>query len=63
MYNNDPREITAKFNCKCAESGVAIAKGTQCIYYPSSKSIFALNTKQAQEYYEWRADISMGYNY
>jgi hypothetical protein len=63
MYKNDPRVIDAKFNCICSESGASIKKGEQCIYYPLSKSVFKMNTRQAKEYYEWKQDIELGYNY
>jgi hypothetical protein len=63
MYQNDPRVINAKFNCTCAETGSAIKKGAECIYYPSSKSVFSMNTRQAVEYFEWKQDLAMGYNY
>jgi hypothetical protein len=35
-YNKDPRIITAKFPSECHESGEAIAKGDEIIYWPSS---------------------------
>ena len=63
MYQNDPRVINAKFNCTCSESGVAIKKGAECIYYPLSRSVFAMNTRQAVEYFEWKQDLAMNYNY
>jgi hypothetical protein len=63
MYKNDPRELIAKFDGTCAETGVIIKKGERCIYYPSSREIFHLNSKQAAEYYRWKADINMGFNY
>jgi len=63
MYKNDPRVINAKFNCICAESGAVIMKGAECIYYPSSRQVFSMNTKQAVEYFEWKQDLAMGYNY
>lgn len=62
-YNNNPREITAKFNSKCAETGKEIIKGEICIFFPSDKQVFHTDSKQAYNYYNWRADISMGYDY
>lgn len=61
--NNDPRVIRAKFDSKCAETGLEIKKGDSCIYYPSCKQVFHVNSKQAHEYREWKQDIDMGYNY
>ena len=63
MYKNDPRRITAKFNCICDESKKPIKKGEECIYYPLSKSVFRLDTKQAHEYFCWKSDLAQGYNY
>lgn len=63
MYKNDPRRITAKFNCLCSESKKPIKKGEECIYYPLSKSVFAMDTEQAREYFRWKQDIQLGYNY
>lgn len=63
MYKNDPRVINAKFNCICSESGASIKKGEECIYYPLSKSVFKMNTRQATEYFEYKQDLSFGYNY
>jgi len=62
-YKNDPREITAKFDGKCKETGKPIKKGETCIYYPSSREIFHPESKQATEYYNWKADINSGFNY
>lgn len=63
MYKNDPREITAKYDSICAETGKEIKRGDACIYYPTSKQVFTIDSKTAQEYREWKADIDMGYNY
>lgn len=63
MYKNDPRTISAKFNSVCAQTGKAIRKGDQCVYYPSSREVFHMDSPQALEYRNWRADISQGYNY
>ena len=49
-YNNDPREITARFNGKCQETGKTIKKGEKCLYYPIGKKVYALDSKQAYEY-------------
>lgn len=54
--NNDPRQIGAKYKCKCAETGQIINKGESCIYYPLNKQVFALNSKQAQEFREMMQD-------
>lgn len=62
-YANDPREIKAKFDGKCKETGRKIARGQSCIYYPSDKTIYHLNSKQAAMFRAWADDISQGANY
>lgn len=49
-YHNDPRRIQAKFDSKCAESGREIRKGDWCIYYPSSKQVFHIDSDQARQF-------------
>lgn len=61
--NRDPREITARFDSVCSESGRPIKKGETIIYYPTSKSVFKLDTNQAQEFYSWKQDLLMGHDY
>jgi hypothetical protein len=61
--NNDPREIRAKYDCICAETGKPIKTGEICVYYPSSKSVYHVDSKQAYEFRNWKADIDNGYNY
>lgn len=63
-YNNDPRQITARFNSFCAETGNEIKKGEQCIYYPASRQVFTLDSKQAQSFREQQFDAEvLGYSY
>ena len=61
--NQDPREITARFNSKCAETHKPIRKGEPCIYYPIGKKVFSMDSKQAYEFRNWKADVAMDYNY
>jgi hypothetical protein len=63
MYKNDPRIISAKFPSVCHETGKKIALGESCLYYPSDKTVYCLDSKQAVEFREWKADIDMGHNY
>lgn len=49
-YINDPKRIQAKFNCKCAETGKSISKGEWCVYYPSSKQVFHIDSDQARRF-------------
>lgn len=62
-YSNDPRTITAKFDCVCAETGKKISKGEPCVYYPMTKQVFHEDSNQAYEYRMWKADIEQGANY
>lgn len=59
----DPREITARFDSKCAETGKAIKKGDTCVYYPSSRKVYHVDSDQAYQYRQWRADLAMGFDY
>ena len=61
--NNDPRIIACKFESVCDETGEVLKRGTRAVYYPGSREVFSLDSKQAQEYREWKADIDNGYNY
>lgn len=63
MFKNDPRIISAKFPSICKETGKKISKGDSCLYYPYDRTVFSLESKQAQEYYSWKQDIDRGYNY
>jgi len=60
---NDPREIIAKFDSKCHETGKIIKKGERCIYYPVGKKVFCLESKQAHSFRSWMADLNLGYDY
>ena len=62
-YKNDPRVITARFDSTCAETGQTIKKGDKCIYYPLTKKVFTMDSKQATEFYEYQHDLDMGYDY
>ena len=62
--NNDPRQITARFNCFCAETGKTILKGDSCVYYPIGKKVFHLDSKQASDFKSYQFDIDvLGGNY
>ena len=64
MYRDDPREIVARFNSKCAETGREIKKGETCIYYPKGKKVYHVDSKQAEEFRSWSFDCNMlGENY
>lgn len=50
-YSNDPREITARFDSLCDETKKQIKKGEKCIYYPRTRKVFHVDSKQAAEFY------------
>jgi hypothetical protein len=65
-YNNsnrDPYELIVKYDGVCAETGVKLCKGAKAIYYPTSKTMYAIDSNQAREYYTWRNDLAMGHDY
>ena len=63
-YNNDPKEIKARFTGRCSETGKKIMRGESCIYYPSTKQILHLDSKQAYEFKLWWEDVNiLGGNY
>ena len=63
-YSNDPRVLVARFDSKCAETGKTIKKGDECVYYPSSKEVFHMDSKTAYDFRMWKMDIEcFGANY
>lgn len=46
----EPREITARFDSVCPETGKTIKKGEACIYYPRSKQAYHTDSQQAADY-------------
>lgn len=52
MAKKQPRPpffMYAEKSCTCAETGGLIRKGDKIAYYPSTRSSYANNSKQAQE--------------
>lgn len=45
-----PREIVARFDSTCKETGKPIKKGEKCLYYPDDKAVYSLDSKQAEAY-------------
>ena len=60
---NDPREIVARFESRCAETGKPIKKGDRCIYYPVGKRVFHVDSDQAGKFRAWQIDLAMGHDY
>ena len=60
----DPRVIKSRFNTRCAESGEIIKKGDECIYYPTDRKVYHVDSKQATDFRNWRMDADvLGNNY
>lgn len=60
-FAGDPREITARFDSVCAESGLPIKKGEQIIYYPNGKRVFKIgvNNRAESDYRQFLADCAL----
>ena len=50
--DNSPREITAKYDSQCAETGKEIKKGDTCLYWPMYKKVYHVDSETAQD---WRS--------
>lgn len=42
------RKITAKFNSTCAETGKPIKKGQSCLYDPTDRKVYSLDSQMAK---------------
>lgn len=64
--DRDPRVITLKYDATCAETGKALKKGEQAVYYhtsPKGKNLFHPDSEQARAYRDMMADQANGYDY
>jgi len=59
----DPREVTVRWNARCAETGKVLAKGQPALYYPSDRTLYHLDSETARQFAEWKADQQMGWDY
>ena len=55
-YSRDPRVITARFKSVCPETGRTIAKGDECVYYPSSREAFHMDSPSGKSARDMLAD-------
>ncbi len=63
-YSMDPRAIKARFDSVCKETGKAISKGQDCIYYPYDKSVYHMVSKTAYDFKGWHEDVfALGHDY
>ena len=56
LYRNDPREITARFDSFCPETGKTIKKGEHAWYYPRERKAYHVDSKTAVDGRECMAD-------
>lgn len=62
-YRNDPRQIEARFNSVCGETGKKIKKGDPCIYFPKMKKVYCLESDAAKDFWKWKEECSLAENY
>lgn len=63
-YKNDPRQINAKYDCVCKETGKPIKKFDPCIYYPAEKGIYHMESNTAKNFWSESFDMEyLGANY
>ena len=63
-YKMDPRIIEARFDSTCKETGKAIKKGQECVYYPKARAVYHMESKTAYDFKGWHEDIFvLGHNY
>ena len=48
--NQDPYILKTRYNSVCAETGKAISKGDEAIYYPNGRKIFHVDSKTASDF-------------
>ena len=46
--NTNPRELTARFDSTCPETGKPILKGDTCVYYPATRKAYHAESKSAE---------------
>lgn len=49
-YRNDPRDLVARFDSICPETGKPIHTGDRCVYFPSSKKAYHMTSKSATDW-------------
>jgi hypothetical protein len=63
-YKMDPRIIEARFDSTCKETGKAIKKGQECVYYPKARAVYHMESKTAYDFKGWHEDVFvLGHNY
>ena len=56
-YSNDPKNMTARFDSICAESGRKIRKGDPILYWPSERKAYLIGyaPKAEQDFRDFQA--------
>ena len=63
-YKMEPRIIQARFDSTCKETGKAIKKGQDCVYYPKARAVYHMESKTAHDFNSWHEDVFvLGHNY
>jgi hypothetical protein len=60
MKDRTPRLLKARFDSVCPETGKAIRKGDDCVYYPADRKAYHVESKAAEEYRAARFARSWG---
>ncbi len=47
-YFNDPRPITVRYSCDCAECGTILKKGTPAYYWPSDCKLYCQSCGESE---------------
>jgi hypothetical protein len=47
-YFNDPRPITVRFTCQCAECGTSLKRGTFAYYWPSDGKLYCQSCGESE---------------
>lgn len=55
--------IKCRFDSTCAETGKTIKKGEEALYYPATKKVYSIESKQVYEYNCYLADLQLSNEY
>jgi len=58
-YQNDPRQIIAKYPTTCPETGNRINKGDPCFYFPTARKCYDLNAPSVHTWLDQQAADSL----
>lgn len=57
-FMQGPREIVAKFDSVCPETGKPIRRGETCLFFPRERKAYHLESKQAAEWHAAAFDMA-----